>query len=306
MKKLITKSIVASLALGSWAIAQEASPAGAPAPAPEMVQSPEELAPPTIEEIRETFPSAKPAGETGEISSHASIQVQDNQLFFGGSDTSKLMKIYGNLPESYDGAIVADDESYIITFQFEDSGYVKDDEKDELDADDLLQTFKDAQVEANKARIEAGLDTNTIVGWATEPNYNESTNNLEWAIIAEGSDGTQFVNHQIKLLGRKGVMDAVLICEPSQLEALRPTLDKTLAGFEYADGNKYAEFQEGDKIAEYGLKGLIVGGGLLAAGKLGFFALIGKFFKQIVIGVVAVGAFFVKMKNKIFGSKEAQ
>ncbi len=299
--KLLTKSIIASLALSSWATAQAEAPA-APT-APEATEATAE-APPTIEEIKANFPSAKAPGETGLIGINAEIKVLEDQFFLNGVDTAKLMKIYGNLPETYHGAIVANDESYIITFQFNETGYVKDDEKDELDADDLMDTFKENQIEANKARREAGLDTNTIVGWAFEPKYNETTNNLEWAIIAKSGDGTEFVNHQIKLLGRKGVMDAVLICDPAILESLRPTLDKTLAAFEYSSGNKYSEFQEGDKIAEYGLKGLIVGGGLLAAGKLGLFALLGKFWKLIVGGIVAVGAFFVKIKDKIFGSKQ--
>jgi len=286
--KLITKSIIASLALCSWATAQIEAPAI-----------------PTIEERKVQFSSIKAPGESGNIGSHAQIKVHENQFFLGGGDTAKLMKSYGNLPSSYDGAIVANDESYLITFLFNDSGYVKDDEKEELDAAEILATFKASDEEGNKQRKAAGLDTLTTVGWAFEPRYNETTNNLESALILQSGDGSQTVNHKIQILGRKGYIDAVLLCDPSQLEALRPMLDETLAGFEYNAGNKYAEFQEGDKIAEYGLKGLLIGGGLLAAGKLGLFALLGKFLKPIGLGIVAVGAGIVKFKDKIFGSKKA-
>lgn len=293
--KLIKKSIIASLALTSWAIAQEPS-----SEAPAANAQEQEMLPTTYEDFKEAFRSALPAGETGTIGNSSQIKVQENQVFLNGSDAAELMENYGNLPSTYHGAIVAIDESYVITFKFEETGYVKDDEKDELDADELLKSFKESEKAANEARKEAGLGSSTIVGWAFEPKYNESTNNLEWAIIAQDETGTQYVNHEIKILGRKGVMDAVLICDPSMLESLRPMLDETLAGFEYLEGNKYSEFKEGDKIAEYGLTGLIVGGGLLAAGKLGFFAVIGKFWKLIVGGIVA---FFALIKNKIFGRK---
>jgi uncharacterized membrane-anchored protein len=45
-------------------------------------------------------------------------------------------------------------------------------------------------------------------------------------------------------------------------------------------------------VAEYGLTGLIVGGGLLMAAKSGLLA---KLWKPIAIGVVAVGAFLKRI-----------
>ena len=293
--KRIAKYLTASLVISSSAFAQEAA---------EAAKS-EELAPLTIEEVKANFPSVKAPGEIGEIGTHAQIKVNENQFFLGGSDTAKLMTSYGNLPAKYDGAIVANDEAYIITFLFNDSGYIKDDEKEELDADELLAQFKEGDIEGNKQRKAAGLDTLTTVRWAFEPKYNEKTNNLESALILQSGDGTQTVNHTIQLLGRKGYIDAMLICDPNQLEALRPTLDQTLAGFEYSAGNKYSEFKEGDKIAEYGLKGLLLGGGLFAASKLGLLGLLGKFWKAIAAGFVALGVSIVKIKNKFFGSKQS-
>jgi len=277
MKTLIKKSVLASLAMSSFAFAQE----------------PVKEEPLSFEDWKLTFSSAQPTGERGNLSSQATIEVQEGQFFINGTDTSKLMQIFGNPPGAYAGGIQDLNDGYTIIFDFESSGYVKDDDKEDLDADDLLKAFQDSEEETNKQRQAQGYGILKTVGWAFEPKYNEETNNLEWAVIFEDGNGQQTVNHKIKLLGRYGVMNATLLCEPDQLEALRPMLDKTLAGFEYSDGNKYAQFEEGDRIAEFGLTGLVLGGGIFAAAKLGFLA---KFWKFIVAGVVG----FFALIGKIF------
>jgi uncharacterized membrane-anchored protein len=67
-----------------------------------------------------------------------------------------------------------------------------------------------------------------------------------------------------------------------------------LGGFEFTSGNKYSEFVRGDKIAEYGLAGLIVGGTGVALLKSG---LLQKFGKAIVVGIVALLGALKKMWN---------
>ncbi len=79
-----------------------------------------------------------------------------------------------------------------------------------------------------------------------------------------------------------------------------------LAGFNYNSGHKYGEWQSGDKVAAYGLTGLITGGAAVAAAKSGLLAKIGiaiaKMGKAIAIGVLAIGAGIWKM---IFGNKSS-
>src|SRR5690606_12825734 len=122
--------------------------------------------------------------------------------------------------------------------------------------------------------------------------------NLEWAIKLQASDGSQVVNYKTKLLGRRGVMDVVLVCDESQLATVVPEYQKLLTGFSFKKEESYAAFEKGDKIAEYGITGLIVGGGLLVAAKSG---LLSKIFKPLIIGLVAVGAF---VKRFFTGKKQ--
>lgn len=77
-----------------------------------------------------------------------------------------------------------------------------------------------------------------------------------------------------------------------------------MTGFKFNQGETYAEFRQGDKVATYGLVGLVAGGAAFAAGKAGLFAKLGvvfaKFYKFIIAGVLAL---FVGIK-KLFGGRD--
>jgi uncharacterized membrane-anchored protein len=90
------------------------------------------------------------------------------------------------------------------------------------------------------------------------------------------------VNYTIRLLGRTGVMNAVLVSSPSSLDNDIKAFKASLGNFSFTQGQRYSEFRAGDKVAEYGLAALIVGGAAAAAAKSGAFKAFGKF---IVFGV---------------------
>src|SRR5690606_6227101 len=106
--------------------------------------------------------------------------------------------------------------------------------------------------------------------------------------------GSQVVNYNTRLLGRRGVMEVVVVSSPETLTASIADFKELVPGYEFSAGEKYAEFREGDHVAEYGLAALITGGAAAVAAKKGWLAAIGvflvKMWKLLVIGVVAVGA----------------
>lgn len=69
---------------------------------------------------------------SGIIRAKAEIEIPAGYRFVNGSDAAKLMEAYGNLTGSYDGLIAINDLNWFVIFQFEDSGYVEDDDKDDL------------------------------------------------------------------------------------------------------------------------------------------------------------------------------
>lgn len=229
----------------------------------------------------------------GSLGSRADIAIPEGYRFLGSSDASKLMKYYGNLSNGSElGYISPDDMEWFAIFEFEDIGYVKEDDKDNLDADEILKNLKDVQKAANEELTRQGYPTLNVLGWHTPPNYNSETKNLEWAIRLSSSDGARILNYNTKLLGRRGVMNVVLVCDEEQLASVIPHHQALLNGFAYKKQESYAAFTKGDKIAEYGLVGLIAGGGLLVAAKSGLLA---KLWKPIAIGLVAIGAFIKRL-----------
>jgi uncharacterized membrane-anchored protein len=202
--------------------------------------------------------------------------------------------------------------AWSLYFDYDETGYVKDDEKKELDADKLMKAMTENEDAANEERKRRGWDEMKIKGWATKPHYDERTNNLKWAInLASSQDKFQelFINESIRLLGRGGVMNVTLVSGGgAAFKAAETEAEQLLAsGFSYVDGQKYSEFKPGDKVAAYGLSALVLGGGAIAAAKLGWLGALGvwfgKFWKMIVAGVVALGVGLRKIFGKVSGAK---
>ncbi|RYD17272.1 MAG: DUF2167 domain-containing protein, partial [Verrucomicrobiaceae bacterium] len=155
---------------------------------------------------------------TGSLGSIADIHVPSGYRFTGSEGTIKLMEAFGNLTNGSElGYIAPLDMGWFAVFEFNDIGYVKDDEKDKLDADAILDQMKEGQKAANEELSSRGMSTLEVLGWQTPPNYNAETKNLEWAIRLRSSDGSEVLNFKTKLLGRRGVMDVVLVCDEQQL-----------------------------------------------------------------------------------------
>jgi len=241
---------------------------------------------------------------SGNIGSIATLKVPGGYRYTAGAGTIKLMQAYGNLTSNRElGYVTPDDMKWFAVFEFDDCGYVKDDEKGSLDADKILDQLKEGQKEANKELAKRGMPTLELLGWQTPPFYNPQTHNLEWALRLRSGDGSEVVNYKTKLLGRHGVMDVVLVCDEKGMPTIVPEYQALLEGFSFKKEESYASFTKGDKIAEYGLTGLIVGGALLAAAKSGLLA---KLWKPLVIGIAAIGTYLKRLfkgKNKD-GTKE--
>lgn len=259
-------------------------------------QEPPVVADPSIEESHEEGPTFQAFVESlswqtegkAPIGALAEIDIPEGYRYTGNEGTIKLMEAYGNLTSGQElGYLTPDDMEWFALFEFEEVGYIKDDEKDKLDAGEILKQLQAGQKEANKELSRRGMSTLEVVGWKKEPFYNPETNNLEWAIRLRSSDGGEVLNYKTKILGRRGVMDVVLVCDEEHLDKILTDYQRLLTGFRYHQQDSYAAYTQGDKVAEYGLTGLIVGGGLLVAAKSGLLA---KLWKPVAVGLLAVGA----------------
>lgn len=228
----------------------------------------------------------------------AEIMVPKGYIFANGDDTRKVMKLYENFITNQEvGYLAPKSHKWFLIFEFDEVGYVKDDEKNELDADKMLKDLQEASEEGNKRRKLQGLPIHTLKGWFKKPDYNPATNNLEWATIFT-VDGKDTINYNIRYLGRKGVMEVIVVGDPATFQETIGKANDLLTRYSFAKGNKYSEYVQGDKIAEYGLTALVTGGAFAAAAKSG---LLSKIWKFLVVGILAVGAFAKKIFAKIIG-----
>lgn len=228
----------------------------------------------------------------GSLGSIATLEIAEGQAFLDGPNTRRFLELTRNPPRDDRYALVADD--WFAIFYFEDSGYVRDDET--LDADALLASLKESDANGNRERKRLGMPALHTDGWAVPPHYDPVTKRLEWGVRLRGEDGHPLVNYTIRLLGRRGVMHAILVSSPDRLEQDVAAFKTTLAGYTFGAGERYAEFRAGDRVAEYGLAALVLGGAAAVATKSGFFKAFGKL---IVVGVAGLGAAIAALFRKL-------
>jgi uncharacterized membrane-anchored protein len=237
----------------------------------------------------------------------AQLDVKQEYLFADASETRRLLESMGNTTDGTEVGLVvptAQDQDWMMVFEWAAEGYIKDDDKNKIDKNAILKSYQEGTEQANENRRKKGLPGMHVVGWFEEPHYDEATHNLVWALLAKNDDNTQTVNYNMRLLGREGYMSVTLIDEPRRLAQSKPYVKTVLGGFAYKSGKTYAEFRAGDKVAKYGLAALVAGGGAAAAAKLGLFGALAKVFakagKALIVGFVAVVAFLRKAFAALF------
>ncbi len=229
----------------------------------------------------------------GVIGDKASIKIPEGFGFLGTAETKKFMELNQNFSNPNEYLLAPKSMDWFAIFQFEATGYVKDDET--IDAAKLLETIKQGTAKGNEERRRRGWSTLSIQSWRFQPQYDQQTKLLEWAVLAkDDQSNTDVINYNTRLLGRTGVMQVVLVADPAMLDTAVATLKTTLSGYSFAPGEKYAEFKQGDRVAEFGLAALVAGGAAAVAAKKGFFAAALAFlagaWKLVVAGFIAAFA----------------
>jgi uncharacterized membrane-anchored protein len=195
---------------------------------------------------------------------------------------------------------------YVFNIQYDEIGYVKDDDADDIDYDDLLTQMKKETVEENKARKEEGYDQINIVGWAAKPFYDEDRKILHWAKeIKFGNSEINTLNYNVRVLGRKGVLVLNAIGTKADLALVQKDINKVLDIVQFNDGYKYKDFDSSvDEVAAWTIGGLVAGKVLA---KVGLFAIIAKFGKLIVLAFLGFfGVFRNKLKNLFSKDKKIE
>jgi uncharacterized membrane-anchored protein len=241
------------------------------------------------------------------------LALPDAHRFLGPDEAKKVLVKMGNLHnDGVIGLVVpkADDEDWFAVFDWRDDGHIDDGEN--IDAPELLKSMSEATEESNPERQQAGFPPIHLDGWQVPPAYDRGAHQLSWALIVRDDKGKS-VNLNTRILGRTGYVAIDLVTDPKQLEHYRPAAGELLRATTFDAGHRYQDFVKGtDRMAEYGLIGLITGGAGLGVLKLVKLGLLAKFWKLIVVGllamkkaailvIAAIAAFFKRIYARLRG-----
>ncbi len=230
------------------------------------------------------------------VAGNSTLEIPAGYVFLDAANTSKFEELNENLPNGKEVMIAPKDLSWSAYLLFEDEGYVKDDEK--IDAPAILKSLQQSTEDSNEERRKRGYREIHVVGWAIPPAYNTTTKRLEWATTLRADD-SEGVNFSTKILGRKGYTSVVLATAPERVGPAVADLNRIIGGYKFNAGETYAEWRPGEKVAEYGLAGLIVGGAAAAAVKTGLFK---GLFKFLAAGIAAAWKFIVVIFAALAGA----
>ncbi|APD13399.1 hypothetical protein RO07_16810 [Pandoraea pulmonicola] len=241
-----------------------------------------------------------------DIRDQAKFSLPTGMGWIPDTTAARLLRAMGNTVDdkTLAGLVVPTDGKgeWLDVIAYVNDGYVRDDDARDWKADDILESLRKGTENANATRREHGVPELEVTGWAQLPQYDSSTHRLVWAArvahkqTGGRADNDPSVNYRTTALGRDGYLSTTLVTSESLLTADKPVADKILAGLNFVEGKRYADFNEKtDRVAEYGLAALVAG---VAAKKLGLFALIAAFFAKFAkVGVLALlgaGAAFGK------------
>lgn len=249
--------------------------------------------------------------ESGKITlseGEGTLNVPKGFKFLNAAQTQDVLSnLWGN-PEDKsilgslvpDGKGVTHSNSWMFVISYKGDGFVKDDDAGDIDYDDLLKTMKEDVQAENEERKKGGYPEVQLVGWASKPYYDNNLKVLHWAKeLKFGTDEANTLNYDLRVLGRKGMYNISAVAGMDELAEVKASIPGILKSIEFNQGHKYLDFDaDTDTVAAWTIGGLVAGKVLA---KVGFFAILAKFGKIIVIGIIAA---FAGLKKFLFGKKD--
>jgi len=200
-----------------------------------------------------TGPAKASLGKVAEVNVPAGYKFADE-----GSARSLLERMKNPVPKDLVGILAPASGKWFAILEFGDIGYVRDDDKDRLDAGAMLNGVRRTITRQNKEGSKSGQVTIDSADWELRPVYDPSEHKLEWAIrIKTGGQAEVVINHAVRLFGRRGVLNVIAV-QPYRPDLNLATLREIAKGLSFKAGEGYRDYQQGDKLARYGLADLVI------------------------------------------------
>jgi len=261
------------------------------------------------EEAREEKILSELKFQSGNISileGRAELKLGDQFEYLDAADTRKLIVDYFHNPPdagTHTGTIVPKGwgrklfaGSWVAVLDWREDGYVKDADYDSLDFNKKLNELKEASHEDSDERVRQGYSKMILTGWAQPPHYDKATHKLYWAKSFDDGEPPEQLNYDIRVLGRAGVLEVSIVSTMPRLAQIQTQAPSILGAIEFTPNNRYSDYKAGDKVAAYGIGGLIGIGVLAKVGAFkGLWLLLLKGGKLVWIGIVAIGSWIARL-----------
>ncbi len=288
--------IVVLLALIGTASARKKAPPPAPPPEePAEEAAAAEDAPLTPEEIEAQMPPHVKGPKVVDLGHHIELALPEGMVLLERTEAQNMIRQGGDDAENVIGAVMRLDSTWLAIIEYDDVGYVDDSDADQLNAAELLDSYKRGTVEQNIKRKQLGVPELVLDGWSELPAYQKEVKHLVWGLKGHSTDGP-FINFFTRLLGRNGYISINLIDSPETIELAKTQALPLLAATHYTAGFRYEDHAEGDKSSGIGLRTLVLGGtgiAVVKAAKAGFLIkLLLVFKKGFIVVFAAIGGLF--------------
>jgi len=173
---------------------------------------------------------------------------------------------------------------------------VSDSDAGSIDFDELLSQMKSTMEASNKERDKQQMPAYELLGWAEKPHYDTVEKKLYYAtrLRFTGSDG-ETLNYFVRVLGRSGVLEMNAVGGVDKFDDVAKASKELLAATQFVPGKTYQDFNPSyDKIAAYGIGGLIAGKLLLKGGLI----------KLLIKPLLVAGAVIVGLVGRLLGKKK--
>lgn len=162
-----------------------------------------------------------------------------------------LDSINNPIPDDLVGILAPTSGKWMAVLQYSPKGYVKNPDVTKINTTAVLKRVLE---QINGKQTKASV---VSLDWQSQPSYDANSHLLEWSLIVTTPSSAKVLNQTAVLLGRHGVMQ-VTIAQPSSL-ANAPSLKQLVSNVTFKGGERYTDYQTGDKVAEIGLAELISG-----------------------------------------------
>jgi len=222
----------------------------------------------------------------------ADIDVPQGYRLTGEAGARTLLERMKNpIPEGLVGILAPDSGKWWVVLTFTDVGYLKNADKEHIDPAAVLKAVQKRSETQNAERAEQGMSSIVSVEWEQLPAYDAENHSLEWAIRA-ATPSAKVINDSVLLLSRRGVLEIITV-QPYGTASDSVPLQQLVKNITIKDGQRYTDYESGDKIADVTLSQLIVdnkrptgSGSLMASAGSGIVVWI---YSGLAGGVVLIG-----------------